>query len=161
MKKVALAACLTLMLAGTGFTQTIDFQHMTRWQNLESELRQWAIQFLETRLANPEAAIMNIYDHKSGLSVEVGYQSSDNNYYIIVGLEVRFEDRDRISPFTDRLSIKIGATQSWEVLYGSPNQYWSPDKQTLITEWVASTWYHTARWTQNVNGTEGLVLLFK
>ena len=156
MKKITLIICLVLLCSGV-FGQTENFQHMTKWQNVERELHRIAEQFLQDRKKDPELTVKSEINERTGLLYRIAYREG-NFYEIAVYLKAPSRP-DYNFPYMEALSIQIGATYMFEVMYGSPKVFNLSD-DSLEYRWLTKSWYDVAIYAQGPERVEVIGLLF-
>ena len=159
MKKLFIILLIFTVVAEV-FGQTEYFQDMTRWQNFETEMRDLVVKCINLRKTNPTAEKFNITS-SDGLIIQIDYIASHKTYGVHIIIRPAFHLPTNNYPLKFTSSLVIGATKTWEVMYGRPKQRFIEREEILSFEWVCSTWYYEADYMQFVDGTEMLCLWVK
>ena len=156
MKKIVVL--LLLVVAVGGFGQTTDLQHMTRWQNVERRMHDYAGQYLrgykDTTRNNSICAI----DSRTGVLIHAGYIYEEKHYMVMVSSYATSDNPDYEFPFMEWLSLRTGAFHTFETLYGRPETEYS--ERGLTSMWYCSNWYYGAFVLQRIDGRDTIMLYF-
>jgi hypothetical protein len=115
-----------------------------------------AREFVQAHRDDPTMMAQINLDARTELFTYIYYTPERSIYYLHVYLSI--PDTDYNFPYMEALSIRIGAAQKFEMLYGRPRTTFEDD--AFWEMWTASDWYTRANIVQTVNGEVSIVLGF-